>query len=261
MKLKELAKIFRLTATETFWFYHCDLSGKLPLNTFRCNLYFQVTTQKMFTPIPCCVEECTLEVFAFADVGFEDLTVFLGLLSFSHTLSLYFTFLIFFFSTPSFSLPPSFPHFNIWVSTPSLGSGKMSRTKHVGVWESFGTGRRSLCGVASWTYKEMGAGEVEKGVAMQGQGGVSRKLRALHFRNCGGGGVCSSGRSYIQMHSSRTSGLLFTSSATSPSVCDMDTVAALPGSHNTENPLRISRKVGALIPKECDSVHVKSSGW
>lgn len=70
-----------------------------------------------------------------------------------------------------------------------------------------------------------------------------------------------SGRSCIQMHSSRTSGLPFTSSATSPSVCDMDTVTALPCSHNTKNPLRISGKVGALIPKECNSLHVKSSGW
>lgn len=46
-----------------------------------------------------------------------------------------------------------------------------------------------------------------------------------------------------------------------PPVCDMDTVTAPPGSHNTENPLRTSSKVGALIPKECDSVHVKSSRW
>lgn len=50
----------------------------------------------------------------------------------------------------------------------------MSRTKHVGVrggvgGGSFGAGRRSLCGAASWTYKEMGAGEVEKGEQCEGK--------------------------------------------------------------------------------------------
>lgn len=60
----------------------------------------------------------------------------------------------------------------------------------------------------------------------------------------------------IQTHSSRTSGLPFTSS-----VCDMDAVAAPPCSHSAGNPLTISSKVDALIPKECDSVHVKSSRW
>lgn len=45
----------------------------------------------------------------------------------------------------------------------------MSRTKHVGDRGSFGAGRQSLCGAASWTYKEMGAGEVEKGEQCKGK--------------------------------------------------------------------------------------------
>lgn len=145
----------------------------------------------------------------------------------------------------------------------------MSRTKHVGVfWGSFGSGRWGLCGAASWTYKEMGAGEIEKEGAMEGQRGVSRKLRVLGFWNCGGDGVRSSLEApafrctqaellACRSHPKPSLALLFVS------VCDMDTATAPPSSHNTKkNPLKISgTKVGALIPKECDSVHVKSTRW
>lgn len=125
----------------------------------------------------------------------------------------------------------------------------MSRTKHVGVWGSFGTGRQSLCGAASWTYKELGAGEIEKGGALQGQRGVGRKLRVPGLKPRRGRGALLSGRSCIQMHSSRTSGLPFTSSAIPASVCDMDTGNAPPSSQNTENPLRISGKSCCTYPK------------
>lgn len=53
-------------------------------------------------------------------------------------------------------------------------------------------GDEGLCGAASWTYKEMGAGEIEKEGAMEGQRGVRRKLRVLGFSNCRGDGVRSS---------------------------------------------------------------------
>lgn len=64
---------------------------------------------------------------------------------------------------------------------------------------------------------------------MQGQRGVSGKLQGAWFlKVLRGRGVRLSARSHIQMHSSGTSGLPFTSSATSPLVCDMDTRTALP---------------------------------
>lgn len=123
-------------------------------------------------------------------------------------------------------------------------------------------GAGSLCGAASWTYKEMGAGEIEKERAMQGQRGVSRKLRVLGFLKLRRGrGVLLSGRFCIEVQSSITSSSPFTSSVILLSVCDMDTVTAPPSSHHTENPLRFLGKVGALILRECDSVHVKSSRW
>lgn len=112
----------------------------------------------------------------------------------------------------------------------------------------------------------MGAGEIEKDGVGGWWGGNARAKRceekaqgAWFLKPPRGRGVLLSGRSRIQMHPSGTPGLPFTSIAISPSVCDMDTVTAPPSSHNTENPLRIS--VGALIPEECDSVHVKSSRW
>jgi len=46
----------------------------------------------------------------------------------------------------------------------------------------------SLCGTASWTYKEMGVGVIVKERPMQGQRGVSRKLRVLGFETGEGTG-------------------------------------------------------------------------
>lgn len=147
----------------------------------------------MFSPS----EVWKLKVFPVPEVqGVEDLIGFLGLLCCSHTLSHTTS------SLWSFSLSLSFPHLSLFpypslilffcCETPSLGSGKMSRTKRVGVWGSFGTGSWSLCSAASWTYKEMGAGEIEKERAMQGQRGMSRKLRVPGVWNHGGDGVRSS---------------------------------------------------------------------
>lgn len=70
---------------------------------------------------------------------------------------------------------------------------------------------------------------------MQGQRGVSGKLGGACFLKVPRGrGASLSARSCIQMHSSGTPGLPFTSSATAPLVCDMDTSTALPYSHNTQ---------------------------
>lgn len=105
----------------------------------------------------------------------------------------------------------------------------------VGGGGSFGAGRRSLCGAASWTYKELGAGEVGKGGAIRGQRGVSGKLRGAWFlRVRRGRGARLSARSRIQTHSSGTPGLPFTSSANAPLVCDMDTSPALLSQHQKE---------------------------
>lgn len=92
---------------------------------------------------------------------------------------------------------------------------------------------------------------------MRGQRGVSGKLRGAWFLKVRRGrGARLSARSRIQTHSSGTSGLPFTSSATAPLVCDMDTSTALPCSHNTKkNPFRffffffLNGGVGALLPK------------
>jgi len=80
----------------------------------------------------------------------------------------------------------------------------------------------------------MGVGEIEKEGAPRGQRGVSGKLRVLGFETAEGTGCAPLLLSGIQMHSSRTPGLPFTSSAISPSVCDTDTVTAPPSAHNTE---------------------------
>lgn len=187
--------------------------------------------------------------------GLEDLTVLLGLFSRSHALSLYLTFLIF---LPH--LPRSLHPFLILIFASKLrlwGVGKWAEQSMWGFEDHLELGD-SLCGAASWTYKEMGAGEIEKGGALQGQRGVSRKLRVPGLKLQRGRGVLLSGRSCIQMHSSRTSGLPFTSSAI-PAI----PVIWIPSPpHPALKTLkRISGKVGALIPKECDSVHVKSSRW
>lgn len=164
--------------------------------------------------------------------------------SFSHTASLFLTFLyfqVFFFPPHPFLVLGFFCfvffyflHLNSCLS----GVGKWAEQSMWGSGGSFGAGRQSLCGAASWTYKEMGAGEVEKGEQCKGKRGVSGKLQGAWFLKVPRGrGARLSPRSCIQMHSSGTSGLPFTSSATSPLVCDMDTGPALSCSNNTKTSL------------------------
>lgn len=113
--------------------------------------------------------------------GLEDLTVLLGLFSRSHALSLYLTFLIF---LPH--LPRSLHPFLILIFASKLrlwGVGKWAEQSMWGFEDHLELGD-SLCGAASWTYKEMGAGEIEKGGALQSSGCL--------VWNCKGDGVCSS---------------------------------------------------------------------
>lgn len=99
--------------------------------------------------------------------------------SYSHTVSLHLTF--FSLTQVLFSFPSSFPHFNFSDKTPSLGSGKIDRTKHVGFEDHLKLGDRAFVVKPAGHIKRWGVGEVEKGGVVQGQRGVSRKCRVLGF--------------------------------------------------------------------------------
>lgn len=88
-------------------------------------------------------------------------------------------------------LPASFLRLHVCDYPPSARSGKMSRTKHCGGLRMFGV------------FVARPAGRIKS----RRRGGVSRKL---------GVSKLLSGRSSIQIHSSRTPGSLFTSSAPRP---------------------------------------------
>lgn len=88
-------------------------------------------------------------------------------------------------------LPASFLRLHVCDHPPSARSGKMSRTKHCGGLRMFGV------------FVARPAGRIKS----RRRGGVSRKL---------GVSKLLSGRSSIQIHSSRTPGSLFTSSAPRP---------------------------------------------
>lgn len=138
------------------------------------------------------------------------------------------------------------------------GVGKWAEQSMWGFEDHLEAGARSLCGAASWTYKEMRAGEREK----EREQCRGKEVWAAWFPEAAEGtGLLLSARSCIEVQSSIISSSPFTSSVISPCVCETDTVAAPLGSHHTEKPLRVLGKAGALMLKERDPVHVKPSRW
>lgn len=132
---------------------------------------------------------------------------------------------------------------------------------------SFGAGRQSLCGAASWTYKEMGAGEVEKGEQCKGKEVWAESFRGLGFWKCRGDGVRASLLDPA-FRCTQAELLACRSHPQPPRPLFVIWIPAPPCPTLTTPKKKIhsgfffpNGGVGALLPKSCNLFDVKLSGW